>query len=271
MEPNDNQLGDIQVWMQQALVLSGQATSPDDTLRHIAASKTLSAPARLAIYQNGYYARLLQCLEGQFKALCHALGKELFDDFGRDYLRQYPSVSPTLALLGANFPDFLQQTRPDLNETEKEQWVEFMIALARFEWDLYSMFDAPGHEGKPYAALSDSDESLRVQPCFSLHQYGFPVSAYYRAVANGADPDVPAPGTQFVAMVRKNFRTAVYELLPPQYTFLQELASGCTVQEALAVAARVHNKPEAAAQAAWTTWRKTWIESGFFIINTQSA
>jgi hypothetical protein len=54
----------------------------------------LSAAQRLAIYQRGYFARLLQCLEGQYKALCHALGKELFDDFSKEYLRKYPIFKP---------------------------------------------------------------------------------------------------------------------------------------------------------------------------------
>ncbi len=271
MDSNSKHLAAIQAWMQQALMFPGQADSQEGAVMHIAPSHTLSAAQRLAIYQRGYFARLLQCLEGQYKALCHALGKELFDDFAKEYLRQYPSTSPTLALLGAHFPDFLRETRPDQEAAEKEPWVEFMISLAQFEWDLYSMFDAPGHEGKAYASTSDAEENLRLQPCFSIHQYDFPVSSYYSAVAGGKDPDIPAPQEHFVAIARKDFRTAIFDLLPPQYTFLQEMMAGKTIKEALTVTAGTYNKPEAAAREAWAAWKKAWLEAGFFIANTRSA
>lgn len=256
--------------MQQALMFPGKAGLPEDAVLHIAPSATLSASERLAIYQRGYYARLLQCLEGQFKALCHALGKELFDDFAREYLWKYPSSSPTLALLGARFPDFLSETRPDLEAAEKEPWIDFMIALAHFEWNLYVMFDAPGHEGKPYANASEAEEALRLQACFSLHRYDFPVSIYYSAVAGGKDPDIPNRQEHFVAIVRKDFRTAIFDLLAPQYTFLQEIQAGKTVNAALNATAMAYNKPEAEAKEAWAAWKKGWLEAGFFVTNTQS-
>ncbi|MDZ4703816.1 MAG: DNA-binding domain-containing protein [Saprospiraceae bacterium] len=265
MDPNSKHLAEIQAWMQQALMFPGQTDSQEGTVMHIAPSQSLSAAQRLAIYQRGYFARLLQCLEGQYKALCHALGKELFDDFAKEYLRQSPSTNPTLALLGARFPDFLRETRPDQEASEKEPWVEFMIALAQFEWDLYSMFDAPGHEGKAYAGALDLEENLRLQPCFSIHKYDFPVSIYYNAVARGRDPDVPVPREHFVSIVRKDFRTAIFDLLPPQYTFLQEMMAGKIVKEALASTALAYHKSEKEAQEAWAEWKKAWLEAGFFI------
>jgi len=265
MDSNSKHLADMQAWMQQALMFSGQTTAPEDTVLYIAPSQTLSAAQRLAIYQRGYFARLLQCLEGQYKALCHALGKELFDDFAREYLHQYPSKSPTLALLGARFPDFLRETRPDLEAAEKEPWVEFMIALAQFEWELYTMFDAPGHEGKAYASALDAEGSFQLQPCFSIHQYDFPVSLYYSAVAGGKDPEIPNPQEHFVAIVRKDFRTAIFDLLAPQYTFLQEMMAGKSVKEALTATASVYNKPEKEVEKAWAEWKKAWLEAGFFI------
>ena len=177
----DTALEQLQAWMQAMLVHSGCPTA--ETLLHIEPSPTLSPPERLAIYQRGYYARLIQCLEGQYKALCHALGKELFDDFAREYLLQCPSGSPTLAVLGEQFSAYLESTRPDKDLETKELWVDFMVDLARFEWDLYRSFDAPGNEGKPYAAPDSEDSKLRLQPCFFLHRYRFPVSAYYEGVA----------------------------------------------------------------------------------------
>ena len=74
MENREYSLAQVQAWMQEMLV---SADAPGNTTAHVAPSSTLSAEERLAIYQRGYLARLLQCLEGQYKALCHALGKGL--------------------------------------------------------------------------------------------------------------------------------------------------------------------------------------------------
>lgn len=257
-------LSEIQSWMQQALVHSGATTERQDILTHIAPSPTLSAPERLAIYQRGYYARLIQCLEGQYKALCHALGKDLFDDFAREYLKLFPSQQPTLAILGQHFPDFLRQTRPDKDADEKETWIDFMIELAQLEWDLYTIFDAPGHEGRPYADATYADDSLALQPCFFLNAYDYPVGEYYSALARGEDPDVPEAQESYVAIVRKNFRTSIFTLLPPQYYFLKNLQEGKTLKEALAATALQFNTSIETATNAWSHWRPNWLEAGFF-------
>ena len=36
---------------------------------------------------------------------------------------------------------------------------------------LFLMFDAPGHEGKPFATLETPDAQLRLQPCFDLSEH----------------------------------------------------------------------------------------------------
>lgn len=250
--------------MQEALVHSGANTHPEEILAHVAPSPTLSAPERLAIYQRGYYARLVQCLEGQYKALCHALGKVLFDDFAKEYLKSFPSQQPTLAVLGQRFPDFLRETRPDREAVEKEPWIDFMIELAQLEWDIYTIFDAPGHEGRPYAEAASADESLALQPCFSLQTYRFPVGGYYSALARGEDPDVPDAQESYVAIVRKNFKTGIFTLLAPQYYFLKNLMEGKNIQEALeAITGQFDTSIETAANA-WLHWRPNWLEAGFF-------
>lgn len=251
--------------MQAALTHEGAPLQQAEVEAHIQASPALAPAQRLAIYQRGYYARLLQCLEGQYKALCHALGKELFDDFARDYLKAHPSHSPTLSELGAHFPDFLENTRPDKDEVEKESWIDFMVDLARFEWQLYRVFDAPGHEGKPYADASVPDESLRLQPCFFLYQYRFPVDAYYHAVARGEDPDIPAAKARYLAICRKDYSIGIFSLLAPQYVFLTEVAKGSGIKTALKSTATAFDSPETAAQQAWATWKTNWCPAGFFM------
>src|SRR5260370_120642 len=127
--PNNSwhDLGQIQRWMQAAImhpvgVAEGIASAeargyidvgPDEAETVVTRSRALSALERLTIYGYAYYARLLECLREEYPVLKHALGEEVFDAFAVGYLQQYPSRSYTLFQLGAHFPRYLAETRPD--------------------------------------------------------------------------------------------------------------------------------------------------------------
>ena len=264
-KPDKNiDLKGVQQWMQEALISSG-SLNKNAINDHIAASKNLSPEESLAIYQRSYYSRLIQCLKEQYKALCYALGENLFADFSSTYLQKYPSASPTLSHLGAKFPAFLEETRPDANDLEKADWVEFMLDLARYEWDLYKMFDAPGEEGNAYAKENTLDKNLKLQKCFSLNTYRFPVSDYYRAVAQKSNPDIPAPQETFVALSRKNFEIRVLKLLAPQYFFLNQFAQKKSIPLAINDTAENYSKTIDHVREAWEKWKINWLRAGFFI------
>ncbi|MCB0640097.1 MAG: putative DNA-binding domain-containing protein [Phaeodactylibacter sp.] len=260
-------LQQVQAWMQEALIHSGEHTSIKAVESWIEASQTLSPQQRLGIYQRSYYARLLTCLQAQYKALCTALGLELFNDFAREYLKTYPSQSPTLSELGGRFPAFLEQTRPDRAASVREVWIDFMIDLARYEWALYLLFDAPGDERNGYAAPETPDDRLRLQVCFSLQQYGFPVSDYYNAVATSADAPLPDPAQCYLALVRKDYRIGTFRLSAVQYNFLEQLQSGATIATAGRQTAAHFKIAETAFFEAWPTWKSNWAKGGFFVCN----
>lgn len=259
------QLKGIQDWMQEALILSGQKTKLEEINQHVKASPTLNAAECLAIYQRSYYARLTQCLQDQYKALSYALGADLFVDFSKEYLKIYPSDSPTLSDLGARFPDFLRETRPDRDEDEKELWIDFMIDLAQFEWDLYILFDAKGHEGLPYANESTLDEDLTLQVCFFLRSYDFPVADFCRGVAQNNDPEIPDLQQSFVAISRRDYWIRTFAINEVQYFFLEQLLGKKNVATVLKITAEKFELKESALEAAWKQWRKEWIKGGFFV------
>jgi hypothetical protein len=257
--------------MQQAVIGSGQRIGDAEINEHILPSATLTPAERLGIYQRGYHARLLQCLEGQFNALRHALGAELFRDFGVEYLRAYPSRSPTLSDLGARFSQWLSESRPDLNTPEKEPWIDFMIDLARYEWAVYCFFDKPGHEGRPLATAQTADAELVVQTTLELHQFTFPVASYYHAVAAGdTAPPIPAPEDSYLVIVRKNYQIGILRLAEPQHHFLGLLARGQSVPDALRALAEAHRLPVSSVTEAWTRWKGPWCASGLFGLRLDS-
>ena len=257
-------LAQLQSWMQDALVWSGRKTDAATVMQEVLPSPTLGPQQRLAIYQRGYYERLLQCLEGQFKALRHALGNELFRDFATEYLRSCPSRSPTLSDLGARFTIWLAENRPDRDSADKEEWIDFMVELARYEWTVYLFFDKPGHEGKPLAHAETPDDQLVPQSSLELHRFDFPVAGYYHSVSSGEDPEVPQRGESHVVIVRVDYRIGIFRLTLPQFELLTSMAQGSRVGQALEAIAKSRKVALEDVLKAWQGWKKTWCQAGFF-------
>jgi hypothetical protein len=231
-----------------------------------ATGRGLSAEGGLAVYQRGYFLRIAACMREQFPALCHALGRALFDDFVADYIRDCPPERHTLYDLGRRFPEWMEANRPD--PQVREAWVDFMIDLARFEYSAFVMFDAEGNEGRPFATADTDDTALRLQPAFTLGSYRFPVAGYYHAVRRGEAPPLPPPVPCYIALVRSDYVTRTVSLSEPQHGFLTAMLAGSGVEAALAnVSARNGLDPEEVGRM----WRgaqgsrERWIDWNFFV------
>jgi hypothetical protein len=232
-------------------------------------SPRLTAAEGLAIYQRGYFLRLASCMREQFPALTHALGEPLFNDFVADYIGDKPPATHTLYDLGRRFPGWLDENRPDrdLPPEERETWIDFMIDLAGFERQVFAMFDAPGHEGRPFANSATPDEDLRLQPCFDLGAWRFPVPAYYHSVRLGEPAPLPPAGRSFAALIRTDYVTRTIPLGEAQYLFLKTMAGGGGVAEGIEAVARHLALSPAEVRDSWHSSgeRQRWIDLGFFV------
>lgn len=269
-EPTE-QLQSIQLWMHQALIAPAQTDS--GVIEHlIDQPEHGSAAQRLSIYQRSYYDRLLTCMREQFPALCHALGRELFDDFTLDYLHANPPESYTLYDLGRRFTEHLVASRPDRDaaDGDKASWIDFMIELAQFERQIFVLFDAPGHEGKLFANSDTPDEMLALQPCFAIGAYAFPVGRYYHDVKAQVASSFPPAQPSHYTLVRTEYITRTLAITAPQHRFLQILSAGERVPAALAQSARDYALDPDEVRAHWSGpngLRENWLNLGFFIEN----
>lgn len=260
-------LRDMQEWMQNALVQPSSVLKKDVDVR-LASSNRLSASKRLSIYQRSYITRLCICLAEQFPASRHALGAQLFDKFARTYLAQDPSDSYTLYELGRRFPDFLEATRPDKDEPKEHQesWVNFMIDLATYERTLFVLFDAQGHEGKPWPTSNTPDDALVLQPCFNLGAYRFPVANYYHHVSGQSEPQLPPQDDSYVVITRYDYFTSSFPITQPHYEFLQALQKTQRVETALDYMAHKLAISKEIVRASWQEKiRDQWIANHFFV------
>lgn len=257
-------------WMHGALVAPGSVDRRElDGI--VASGPRLDSLGALAIYQRSYSRRLLGCLREQFPALCHALGEDLFNDFARQYLVAHPPKSHTLYDLGRGLPGYLEGQRPDASKPVelREGWIDFMVDLARFERRLFVMFDAPGHEGRALADPTADDARLRLQSCFELGTFSYPVAPYYHGVRRGEAPEFPKRARSHLALVRRDYITRTVALTAPQHGFLDALARGETIAVALQWVADSCSMPIDSVVRSWAEAggaRERWIEAGFFTV-----
>lgn len=265
-------LASLQQWMLDALV-HPQRVDPSDVDRHLRASRGMDAGARLAIYQRSYILRLAKCMAEQFPALCHALGDSLFADFAREYVQAQPSEAYTLYDLGRRFPAYLEESRPDreLPEGEREDWIDFMVDLARYERELFRLFDAPGHEGQPWPTAAVPDDRLVLQPCFALGEYRYPVAWYYHEVRQEKNPQFPPRRPSFVAIARRDYVTSTFPIHAVHHRFLCAMQAGRSVGESLSVVSEALQRRVEDVRRSWATEVRTaWIEAGFFVCRPDS-
>jgi hypothetical protein len=257
-------LAQIQNWMQSALVPQDaqiKSAKPEDFIND---SSRLTAARHLNIYRQSYVARLRECMKNQFSALAFALGEELFQMFADQYLDAHPSASYTLNNLGRKFPDFLEATRPDAAQTEREEWIDFIVELARFEYELSVIFDQHAEEEINLADESAPDEALKLVPVFRLFSHRHPVCRYYLDVTQEKAPELPFEAESCCAVTRKNYRLSLVEIKPAQYHFLRRLTTGDSIAQAKEYFVKTYGFEAKKVDDVWHEWRKNFLAAGFF-------
>jgi hypothetical protein len=140
----------------------------------------LPAVARLDIYANMYFFRLLEVLRDDYAKVAGAVGDHAFHDLITDYLAACPPAHPSIAQAGARLPAFLQE-HPLARE---RPWLP---ALARLERAHTELFDGP--DGAPLT-LDDLRRVapaelmalvLRPVPCHRLLAQDHPLAAIWES------------------------------------------------------------------------------------------
>ncbi|HEY0427357.1 MAG TPA: DNA-binding domain-containing protein [Pyrinomonadaceae bacterium] len=259
----DFTLAQMQNWMQSNLIRPDgqiQSTNPEALIN---ASSRLNAARHLNIYRQSYIARLRECMKNQFSALAYALGEDLFQMFADQYLDAFPSASYTLNDLGGKFPDFLEETRPDAEQEEKESWIDFIIELARFEYTLSVIFEGEADAAKP-AQDATPDEELKLAPLSHIFYHRYPVCLYYLNVTRKTAPELPFEEDSYCAVTRNNYRLSLLEIKPAQYHFLERLRQGDSIAGAKEFFVKIYGFDAEKLDNAWKIWRKNFISAGFF-------
>lgn len=247
---------------------------PEQVDQVVCRSRNQTSIERLHVYAGAYYARLLECLRGEFPALAHALGQETFDGFAFGYLQSYPSTSYTLGNLGRNFPQFLAETRPaDTAHDANPSWPNFLIDLATVERIYSDVFDGPGIENKRILQAEDlvavspeqwPEARLVPVPCLRFVTLDYPVHEYISAVRHNTEAVIPNPSPTHLVVTRRDYVVRRRAVSPVEYDLLARLAGGETVGVAIEHAASAPGVDVDAFAAQLQQWFKTWAAAAYF-------
>lgn len=117
-------------------------------LGHIAGDGRASAVARLDLYADMYFYRLLESLTHDYPKLAAALGDEAFHDLITGYLLVHPSQQPSLREAGRALPAYVRHDAASVT-------CPCLADLAALEWARVDVFDRPDDARLTLADLAE--------------------------------------------------------------------------------------------------------------------
>ncbi|MBI0329560.1 HvfC/BufC N-terminal domain-containing protein [Burkholderia plantarii] len=281
-------LAAVQRWMQAATTHPaglGPGLALADARHGLDIAAVVDTPAgvdarrRLAIYADGYWIRLISCLETEFPALRRMLGPQLFGFFARSYLNRHPSRSPSLHTLGAQFPAFLLHSqRRAANGARRPPTQTFALDLARLERAIAESGRAVGREAQAQAAVPADDLWGLALLAGDAYAVSLPDTTRLLALRHAADSFRPWLRGQeshepaeyrrdYVAIRRLQFRVSMERLADWQFFALRHAARrAATLSDCTRAAARRTRRPEGEIRAELALWLPTAQLAGLVVL-----
>jgi hypothetical protein len=229
-----------------------------------------SIHTRLNVYSSGYMLRLLDCMYADYAISKKFMGDELFDSFAKAYLMYHPSTSFTLYDLGKAFPDFLDKTKPQVEEGSDNTYFDIPATLARVERARQVAMRAPGTESDitninpvNIQDIFFSTLNISIPDCLQLLELDFPMKQFFESVYREDEYELPSPQKTFTAISRKNYRIVFEEITEMQFLLLQQCKNYTNLYEAISALSINQNISSADLLADAYLWMAYFRKCGF--------
>ena len=187
----------------------------------------LAVDARLGIYRHAYRARLTEALDEMHPILHRTLGDETFASMADIFIETHPSVHRSIRWYGSELADFLTVQAPFAAEPA-------LAEIARFEWTLSEVFDAPDATPLGRAVLSRIDPGVwaalrfRFHPSLRRLTLRWNVVAVWQRMIEGEEPPAPEATSAPVPWLlwRQNFKNYFRSLDAAEEAALEAAIAG---------------------------------------------
>jgi hypothetical protein len=181
---------------------------------------------RLAVYGNGYFARLHGILQLEYARLETALGAGAFRELVAAHLLRCPSTSPSLAHLGAGMATTLRQS----GLAAGSPWMVDLARLERAAAEVWLSETGPFPPLAPPPGTGWDGACLELSPAVRVLDLGWDVAAW----EPGAVP--PAAREHLLVVWRAGSSTGVEALEAGPGLLLGALGDGSSLAEACGIA-----------------------------------
>jgi hypothetical protein len=224
----------------------------------------LAVDARLGIYRHAYRARLTEALDEVHPILHRLLGDATFASMAEMFIETHPSVHRSIRWYGSELADFLTVQAPFAAEPA-------LAEIARFEWTLCEVFDAPDATPLGRAALSSVDPGVWAALRFRFHPSLRRLALWWNAVAvwqrmsEGEEPPAPEATSAPVPWLlwRQNFKNYFRSLDAAEEAALEAAIAGRPFGEICEELGAFLAEEEIPLRAA--TLVAGWLDSGIIV------
>jgi hypothetical protein len=190
----------------------------------------LSSEARVDIYANMYFYRILDALKEDFPATLAVLGDENFHNLVTGYLLEYPPTDPSITNSGSHLADYLR-------DHPMREGAPFIADLAKLERATVEVFlgpDAPTLDSDALRAVAVEDwptMKLKRHPSTQILALDWQVSDLLHAVEDHRPWNPPKQGATKVLVWRSNAQVFHRDLDPAEANALEAAAHSATFAE----------------------------------------
>ncbi len=219
---------------------------------------------RVAIYANGFYARLEETLMSDYSTLAAVMGDDQFSQMSETYTHTYPSYNYSLNNFGENLSQFLTETLPYKKNP-------YLAEIAAFEWAEYQAIVAHDANLLSVAELQSLPLSQWPEMRFHLHPSCKILTMHWNSLAlikaSRNNKSIPSPKKlqtpQCVMIWRRQLEVRYCKLESSELTMLNAIiqeASFMNICEILS-----HQMPEDEVASYLVKELHAWIQENCFI------
>src|SRR6516225_10929259 len=248
----------------------------------------LTSFERLEIYNRQYWFRVLDGFSEDFPGLRAVLGDRRFEAVARAYLTDCPSRSFTMRNLGSRLEPWLRK-----HPEHAVGRLDLALDMVRLEWAEIEAFDGAAESSLRPEDLAGADPSelrLRLQPYIHLLDLRYPVDDLLLAIKHDAGTDVASnafnerqrrkkvsavarlkPAAVYLAVHRVDFFVYFRRLEREEFTILQALQKGRTLDRAVELGFRPSAIPMSERPDHAAAWFQNWASLGWFVAEEGSS
>ena len=194
---------------------------------------------RFSVYRNNVVVGLVDALKQSFPATTRIVGDEFMSAMARIYVAHEPPSSPILLNYGAGFPDFIAGFEP----ASSVPYLSDVAFIERAWHEAYHAPDVAQLDPTTLAGLAPEDFehiTFTAHPSLRLLTSLYPALSIWQMNVNDAQPQpIDLSKAENAIILRAHVEVEVRVLSASSFSFIQELARGETVAQALREAVKL--------------------------------